>query len=223
MELIRDFGNVNNKFTQKIKITKYTEGENLVLEKTGVEDICEIIISQNIQEYDTIQKNHIENFVTNKKLEIADDVKKNEKYNRSFTPRIIQTGLQNKNYLSSILYMNEIYKINTVIYNSTTLKYYPTSLMDYPKLFCEYKGNTWFEKEENIEGKLPFNPISELSEILTIDTDIMIFKSKLESLSKYKIKDLEKMCCENSILTIKKDGKKKLKKELYDELSMVFF
>ena len=98
MELIRDFGNVNNKYTQKIKITKYTEGENLVVEKIGVNDICEIIISQNVQEYDTIQKNHRENFVTNKKLEIADGVKKNEKYNRSFTPKIIQTGLQNKNY-----------------------------------------------------------------------------------------------------------------------------
>ena len=29
MELIKDFGNVNNKYTQKIRITKYTEGENL--------------------------------------------------------------------------------------------------------------------------------------------------------------------------------------------------
>ena len=223
MELIRDFGNVNNKYTQKIRITKYTEGENLVVEKTGVNDICEIIISQNVQEYDTIQKNHRENFVTNKKLEIADGVKKNEKYNRSFTPKIIQTGLQNKNYLSSILYMNEIYKINTVIYNSSTSKYYPTSLMDYPKLYCEYKGNTWFEKEENNEDILPFNPISELSEILTIDSDIMIFKSKLDSLSKYKVKDLEKMCEEKGISILNKDGKKKLKKDLYHELSMVFF
>jgi hypothetical protein len=223
MELIGDFGNVNNKYTQKIRITKYTEGENLVVEKTGVNDICEIIISQNVQEYDTIQKNHRENFVTNKKLEIADGVKKNEKYNRSFTPKIIQTGLQNKNYLSSILYMNEIYKINTVIYNSSTSKYYPTSLMDYPKLYCEYKGNTWFEKEENNEDILPFNPISELSEILTIDSDIMIFKSKLDSLSKYKVKDLEKMCEEKGISILNKDGKKKLKKDLYHELSMVFF
>jgi len=223
MELILDFGNVNNKYSQKIRITKYTEGENLVIEKTGVKDICEIIISQNVQEYDTIQKNHRENFVINKKLEIADNVEKNEKYNRSFTPKIIQTGLQNKNYLSSILYMNEIYKINTVIYNSTTSKYYPTSLMDYPKMYCEYKGNTWFEKEENIIGKLHFNPISELSEILTIDCDIMIFKSKLESLSKYKVKELEKLCNDNGISTLNKDGKKKLKKELYDELSVVFF
>ena len=36
MELIRDFGNVNNKYTQKIKITKYTEGENLVVEKSAL-------------------------------------------------------------------------------------------------------------------------------------------------------------------------------------------
>ena len=68
MELIKDYGNVTNSYTKKIRITKYTEGENITIEKEGVKDICEIIISHNDHEYSTIQKNHKENFITNKKL-----------------------------------------------------------------------------------------------------------------------------------------------------------
>ena len=49
MELIRDYNHVNNNYTEKIRITKYTEGENIKIEKEGLEDICEIIISQNDQ------------------------------------------------------------------------------------------------------------------------------------------------------------------------------
>ena len=45
MELIKDYGNVTNSYTKKIRITKYTEGENITIEKEGVKDICEIIIS----------------------------------------------------------------------------------------------------------------------------------------------------------------------------------
>ena len=91
MELIKDYENVTNSYTKKIRITKYTEGENITIEKEGVKDICEIIISHNDHEYSTIQKNHKENFITNKKLQIADEVKKGEKYNKTFSPKIIGT------------------------------------------------------------------------------------------------------------------------------------
>ena len=33
MELIKDYGNVTNSYTKKIRITKYTEGEILLLKK----------------------------------------------------------------------------------------------------------------------------------------------------------------------------------------------
>ena len=143
MDLIKDYNHINNNYTEKIRITKYTEGENIKIEKEGLEDICEIIISQNDQEYNTTQKNHRKNYITNKKLKIADNVVKDDKYTRNFSPKIIQIGLQEKNCLSSILYMNELYKINTIIFNGTTGKFYKTSIKDYPPLFCEYKYKSW--------------------------------------------------------------------------------
>jgi hypothetical protein len=216
MDLIRDHKNVTNEYSKKIRIIKYTEGENITIEKEGVKDICEIIISQNDHNYSTIQKQQRENYIINKKLEIADNVTKNEKYNKNFTPKIIQTGLQSKNYLSSILYMNELYKVNTVICNSD--KQYKTTFMNYPILLCEYKNNSWhYIETENVD--VEYNPTVELPSVITQDTNLMIFKSNMMPLSKYKVKDLENMCEKNNINIMKK-GKKKLKKELYDELSL---
>ena len=222
MDLIKDYKHINNAYTKKIRIVKYTEGENITIEKEGVKDICEIIISQINQEYNTIQKQQRENFIVNKKLEIADKVQKDEKYNRNFSPKIIQIFLQNQNYLSSILYMNEQYKINTIIYNRSNDTYYKTSLMKYPILLCEYKNNSWhyLENKGYIDDS-QFNSLEELSNILTLDTDIMIFKSPLQPISKYKLKDLEELCNEKHIDIMRPppfEGKRKLKKELYDEL-----
>lgn len=222
MELIRDYGSFTNTYTSKIRITKYTEGENIKIEKEGVKDICEFIISNNDSEYATIQKNHRNNYIENKKLSIADSVQKDDRYIRSFNSKLIQSGLQTKNTLSSILYMNELFKVNTVIYNSSSGKFYKTSYNKYPTLFCQYKNNEWHEVEDKeIDETRVYHPIDDLSNILNIDTPIMIFKSKLESLTKYKVKDLEKMCEENNLQTTK-NGKKKLKKELYDELSLYY-
>tara|TARA_B100000214_G_scaffold371598_1_gene348279 strand:- start:8253 stop:8933 length:681 start_codon:yes stop_codon:yes gene_type:complete len=222
MELIKEHKNNNNKYTKKIRITKYTEGENISIEKEGAKDICEIIISFNDHEYNTIQKQQRENYIVNKKLKIADNVTKDERFNRLFHPKLIQNGLQSKNHLSSILYMNELYKIHIVIYNEKDNKFYKTSFMDYPMIFCGYRNNSWHHLEDiTVTENTIYHPISELPDIIVQDTNIMIFKSELKPLSKYKVKELEEMCIKNDI-QIKNGDKKKLKKELYDDLSLYY-
>ena len=115
--------------------------------------------------------------------------------------------------------MNELYKINTIIFNGTTGKFYKTSIKDYPPLFCEYKNKSWHLIDNPSEKEFELNSLEDLSEILKIDASIMIFKSKLEGISKYKLKDLEDMCKEHNI-DIMINGKKKLKKQLYDDISL---
>lgn len=220
MELIKEYKDVKNVYTKKIKIIKYTEGENITVEKEGVKDICEIIISQNDNEYPTLQKQEREKYIVSKKLEIADNFKKNEKFSKSFTSKLVQSGLQSKNVLSSILYMNELYKVNTVIYNDNTKKFYITTYMKYPILICEYKNNSWhYIEKESLDENTTYGDIKELSSTIKQDTSLMIFKSDMLPLSKYKVKQLEDMCNENNI-DILQDGKKKLKKQLYDELTI---
>jgi len=45
-----------------------------------------------------------------------------------------------------------------------------------------------------------------------------VVKTKLKALSSYKITDLQELAASNNINIRKDDGKKKIKKELYDEL-----
>ena len=222
MELINDYKNINNKYSKKIKIFPFTEGESLLIEEKGKKDICEIIIGSNEIEYNSIEKSHLESFIKKKKLSIADDITINEKYIKKFSPSLIQNGLQMINYLSSILYLNEFYKINTIIYNENTKKYYSTSFKDYPPLLCIYKNNSWFQK--NDIDHLPMintmHDINDLKHILVIDIDCMIFKPYLKSLSSYKVKELEQLCI-NKGIDLFKNNKKKLKKQLYDEINLL--
>lgn len=219
MELIESFQHLNNTYSKKIKIVRYTEGEKVIIDKEGVKDISELIIGMNELEYNNIDKSHRNSFVVNKKLEIAGDIKKNDKYHNKFTLNVIQNGLQEMNYLSSILYLNEFYKIHCIIYNSNTKQFYHTSFKDYPKVVCIYKNNTWFH-DDTIEVKDSSNDIQELSNILKIDCETAIFKTFLGALSRYKMVDLEGYCKERGISLLKPNGKKKLKKELYDEINL---
>ena len=102
MELINDFNHLDNKYSKKINIIKYTEGENVIIEVEGVKDISELIIGDNEIEYSNIENLHRKSYIVNKKLEIADSIQDIEKYSKKFTIKLIQNGLQELNYLSSI-------------------------------------------------------------------------------------------------------------------------
>lgn len=219
MDLIETFQHLNNQYSRKIKTIKYTEGEKVIIEKEGVKDICELIIGNNELEYNNIEKSHRNSFIVNKKLELAGEIKKDERYSKKFSSKLIQNGLQEINYLSSILYLNEIYKIHCVIYNSNTKKYYHTSYRNYPKVVCLYKNNTWFI-DDTLEVPIESSDVQDLSTIITLDCDVMIFKTFLNPISKYKINELEDKCIERNIKLLKSNGKKKLKKELYDEINL---
>ena len=116
--------------------------------------------------------------------------------------------------------MNELYKVNTVIYNESNGKFYKTSLMKYPILLCQYKNNSWYDLENGkYTDNTQFSSLEELSNIISFDTNIMIFKSPLQALSKYKVKELEELCNDAQI-DLMKNGKKKLKKDLYNDLTI---
>ena len=221
MELFDKFSSRNESYTEKIKKdSKYIEGNKKSIINFGFKDICEIIIGENEIEYSTLEKYHKDNFTKKKKLEIASLVCKNDNYSRSFNVATIQRGFQNPNNLSSVLFLNEHYKINCIIYNSDVDKYYSTSLKDYPKLVCSRVNNNWIKETNDLPEDVKYSDYKELSNILNIDCDINIYKPFLGSISKYKMSDLEKMCKEMDISITKENGKKKLKKELYDNLNL---
>ena len=221
MEFIEIFENSSNQFSKKIKESKYTEGRQGI-QKKGVDDICEIIIGNNEIEYSSYETPQKSSFILKKKLEIASNVISKENYSKQFTTSLIQGGFQNKNVFSSILYLNEFYKIQCIIYNGDTDKYYKTSLKHYEPLYCVYKNNSWFTTNEVMMDPTKISSdINDLNTILTIDINtLLIYKPYLMPITKYKLKDLEKIAKDHDILIVNDTGKKKLKKQLYEDINL---
>ena len=150
-------------------------------------------------------------------------VTKNENYSNKFRVSLIQNGFQHKNVFSSILYLNEYYKIHCIIYNQDSNQFYKTTLKDYDPLFCIYKNNSWFLSSSlDVDLANLTTNIEDLNTILTLDiNEIMIYKPYLKSLTKYKLSDLETIAKEENVsLTNETTGKKKLKKHLYDDINL---
>ena len=222
MEFINDFEKSTNQFSKKIKDSTFVEGKQIIQEK-GVDDICEIIIGNNEIDYQTCEESHKSSFIIQKKLEIAGKVTKNENYSNKFRVSLIQNGFQHKNVFSSILYLNEYYKIHCIIYNQDSNQFYKTTLKDYDPLFCIYKNDSWFLSSSlDVDLTTLTTNIEDLNTILTLDiNEIMIYKPYLKSLTKYKLSDLETIAKEENIsLTNETTGKKKLKKHLYDDINL---
>ena len=221
MEFINDFEQSTNQYAKKINESKYIEGRGKIEEK-GKEDICEIIIGANEIDYTSCEESQKTSFINQKKLEIASSVMKHEKYSKEFSQSLIQNGFQSKNVFSSILYLNEFYKINSIIYNQDTKEFYKTSFKNYEPLFCIYKNNEWFTTNESLMTEnVEFSDLSKLSTILTMDMKSnIIYQSKLKSISKYKVSELESIATEYGIEIKTETGKKKLKKQLFNEINL---
>ena len=219
MEFIKDFKNKHNNYTQKIKDSRFFEQKKII---KGVQDICELIISNYELNYSILNDNEKPKFIQDKKLLIAntlDDVNMKEKYNKKFSKALIMKGLQETNVFSSILYLNEYYNCNCIIYNNDTNKYYRTGIKNNEEVVCEFKNNSWFliQNKDNINC---VDEINELSNIITMDIDTnMIYKLYLQSISKYKVNDLQTIASELNI-SLTKNGKKKTKQELYNQINL---
>lgn len=227
MDFIEDFKQNTNKYAKKIKTSRYLEKPKQMKKPTRkITDICELIIGNNEIEYNSLNDS-IEklNFIKKKKIDIASNIELSNggPYIRKFKSQLIQNGLQSMNCLSTILYLNEKYKVACIIYNEDTEKYYLTTYKSYPKLVCSYSKNGW-SIIETFDEKNVSKDISYLSNILTIDIDTIFIKiSHLNSLSKYKINELEEIAKKENLPLVNQNGKKKLKKELYDDINLKYY
>tara|TARA_B100001094_G_C18159743_1_gene788546 strand:- start:554 stop:1234 length:681 start_codon:yes stop_codon:yes gene_type:complete len=217
-----EYTNDTNNYAFKIRDSIFIEGnENSIVTK-GKDDICEIIIGENEIEYQTIPEIQKSDYIISKKLEVGSNITLDDIISTKYTKSIINKGLQSINNLSTILYLNEHYKINCIIHNESNGKYYETTVRNYPKITCIYKNNSWFINKNVIEETPQYSNNEELSNILNIDCDFNIYKPYLKAIGKYKVKELETMCIEKDINIKDKNGKKKLKADLYKEINLKY-
>lgn len=152
----------------------------------------------------------------------SDDLYKKFKYRKTFTKKIIEQGLNLNVNISSILFIADYYNINIVLlYDNLYYKLFKKQKLDNVQVYKFNNGWT-YDKDSDI-SKTDINLINKelISNILTDDLkgkyDIHV--TYLDSISKYKLIDLQNIAKKNNINT-KKNEKNLKKQELYDEINM---
>jgi len=153
--------------------------------------------------------------------EKAEDCYDSMAYNpKTMKKKIIQRSLhgsieKDKN-ISSIYYLNDLYKTQFVLVDLVRREYYETTVKNYDKVYLCMNKNRF-----SIQDNLPNNVIKkEINEsIFTIDVKT-VYKTYLDPISKYKIGDLKEIAT-NLDISLMQNGKNKTKNILYDEINMI--
>jgi hypothetical protein len=142
--------------------------------------------------------------------------------NKTMKKKVIQTGLhksmENKNdkNISSIYYLNDLYKTHFVIVDMNKREYYETTVKNYEKVYLCFKRNKFYMNDSLPDG-LTKKEINE--SYFNIDVR-NVYKTYLEPIGKYKISDLKEIAV-NMNIQLKINGKNKNKNELYNEINMI--
>jgi hypothetical protein len=132
---------------------------------------------------------------------------------------LIQQGLQLMNTVSCLLYLSDYYGVTTHVYVESSKSLIVTSDKVRKTFYIHFKDNKWSE----LTGELldyKQGEFKDLGEAFVLDVKTKdIYKKYLNPIGKYKSPELIQIAKDMG-LPLVKDGKKKVKKELYDDINM---
>ena len=232
MDIFKDLKNKNNNFSEKITKNKYTQNivekpcieEIKYGETTNFKSIYELILSIKDHEYQILENSEKDKYVSDKKIVLCsnvDDEYNNYNFNKKILSKsLICSNLQKykDNLLSLILFYNDYFKINLIICHDN--KYYKSGLKNFENIYIKYIKNNWIIQEINSEN-IKYENILDLKYCIELDIKTnFIYKLHLKAISNYKVDELINIANELNI-DLNKNGKKKIKKELYDEINLI--
>ena len=153
-----------------------------------------------------------------------DDLYQKYKYKKTFTKKLIEQGLNINVNISSILFIADYYNINIVLFhNNLYYKLFKKQKLDNIQVYTFNNG--WiFDTGCNISSITNINLINKelISNILTDDLKgkYDIHNTYLDSISKYKLIDLQTIAKKNNI-SIKNNEKNLKKQDLYDKINIL--
>ena len=232
MDIFKDLKTKNNIFIEKITKNKYTQNivEKQCIEETkygetkNFKSIYELILSIKDHEYQILENSEKEKYVSDKKIVLCSKV--DDEYNNyNFNKRILSksaicSNLQKlkDNILSLILFYNDYFNINLILSHDN--KYYKSGLKNSENICIKHTKNGWIIQEINLEN-INFDDIFNLKYGIDLDLKTnFIYNSYLKSISNYKSDELINIAKELNI-DLTKNGKKKVKKDLYDEINLL--
>ena len=150
MEFLKNI-NYSKKYCSIINQSKYTQSiqkvVNKVYDKTNSYKTLEEVI---IYSYDhnSLLNDNTNLYIDQYKLKIASNIDENSKnfydnykYSKKMKKNLIQTGLQSKDNISSIIYLGDLFKIDIVV--KVDDNYYKIVDRNREDYFVEYKDGLW--------------------------------------------------------------------------------
>tara|TARA_B110000902_G_scaffold76635_1_gene91178 strand:+ start:999 stop:1853 length:855 start_codon:yes stop_codon:yes gene_type:complete len=200
------------KYTKQVMIKKY---------KT----LYELILSIKDHNYTILEENEKDKYVSEQKMLLCSKVDDEyETYN--FNKRILSKSLicsnlqKNKdNLLSLILFYNDYFNINLIICHDN--KFYKTGLKNYDNIYIKYTKYGWVIININVDN-IEYENILDFKYGIELDLKTnFIYNQYLKAISNYKSDELINISKELNIDLLKVDGKKKIKKDLYEEINIL--
>jgi len=182
-------------------------------------------------DYNSMLQENPKIYIDKRKIELATFIDEhtektydNFNYDKKFSKRLIQQGLQETDSLSSVLYICDLYNITIVLYDKYNDKYYKLSQKKKPVVYIEYYNHSFRVMEDPTNNFKDINyetSIGGLDNIFNCNVKgIDIYKKYLKAISHYKMEDLIKIAEELNV-EVKKNGKRKTKKVLYDDINLL--
>lgn len=171
-------------------------------------------------------------FYNKKKIEYSNNIDDKDYYNKfnyskKLSIKTIQSGLYEKNQLSNIIFLCDLFKICLYINYNDNLYKISIKNENNPLLVNFNKG--WLINDNHEILKKSIKKITELKNIINFNLSIPdnnlsipcnIYKSSLDPINKYKLEDLINLAKQNNIELII-NNKKKTKQILYNELYLI--
>ena len=143
----------------------------------------------------------------------------NFNYLKCMNSTLIQQGLQSMNTVSCLLYLSDYYGVTTHVYVESLKSLIVTSDKVRKTFYIHFKDNKWSELAEELPDYKQ-GDFKDLGEVFVLDVKTKdIYKKYLNPISKYKSPELIQIAKDMG-LPLVKDGKKKVKKELYDDINL---
>lgn len=211
-------------YCDNIKESPYVQRVSDVVKTKVYQDINNLFVDKFDPTCNILEEKDKDVYYVQRLLEIATDIDEkvdtnylNYKYSpKVFKPSLIQNGLQTPNTLSSVIYFGDFYKVTPVIYIDSLQTKVVISQKTRNNIHILYTDGTFTELDEPFEYKL--GSYDDLKHALVLNVKKLdVYELDLLVIGKYKVTELVELA--NKInLPIEENGKKKVKKQLYDEL-----
>ena len=213
-------------FCDRIHNSSYEQKHQKCNNNQSFSTMIDIFFSNFDHHYVMVEPKDKSLYTRQRLVEIATDIDENKDskydnftYLKCMNSALIQYGLQAMKNVSALLYLSDYYGVTTNIFIESTMLKVVTSVKERKVFNVLYTSRGKWSIMDSESDKFKDGVFDDLGTCLTLDVPTRdIYKKYLLPIGKYKVQQLIDIAKDMN-LSLDKDGKKKVKKQLYDDIN----